>query len=86
VSIASYRDSECGPTLRDLFEKASLPQRYCVLHCMSYYCVQPQPEGRFELHERLVRSAIFIHSLLHLYNSTCTLYTAQGVRRCGLAG
>jgi hypothetical protein len=35
VSIPSYRDSECGPTIRDLFAKASVPSRYvrmCVIN------------------------------------------------------
>jgi [Skp1-protein]-hydroxyproline N-acetylglucosaminyltransferase len=30
VSVASYRDSECSNTLRDLFEKASRPERVFV--------------------------------------------------------
>ncbi len=36
VQIASYRDPECHPTIRDLFEKAAHPERVSVGICWQY--------------------------------------------------
>ncbi|MFO0389798.1 MAG: GlcNAc-transferase family protein [Alphaproteobacteria bacterium] len=36
VQIASYRDPQCHPTIRDLFEKAAFPERISVGVCWQY--------------------------------------------------
>ena len=36
VSIASYRDPQTGPTIKDLFEKASFPQNIVVGLCLQH--------------------------------------------------
>jgi SM-20-related protein len=39
VSIASYCDSECGPTIKDLFSQASHPGLYVYIHILIYICI-----------------------------------------------
>lgn len=40
VSIASYCDSECGPTIKDLFSQASHPGSYVYIHILIFICSQ----------------------------------------------
>jgi hypothetical protein len=39
VSIASYCDSECGPTINDLFSQASHPGLYVYIHILIFICI-----------------------------------------------
>jgi hypothetical protein len=46
VRIASYRDTECGPTIVDLFEKAANPSRLRVGVCLQYAPKRDSPNLR----------------------------------------
>lgn len=58
VSIAAYRDQECVPTIRDLFAKASHPERIYVGVCWQYDpATEPhelQYDGPYASHVRTV--------------------------------
>lgn len=46
IAIASYRDPECAPTLRDMFAKAAHPERLNIGLCLQY---DPQSEPKCDV-------------------------------------